>query len=60
MAMREVCMLLLSRVQLMLGPCVLTILDFNHVQMALVCMQLMRLSHAVSCASPLCGAVPAA
>eukprot|EP00983_Pelagomonas_calceolata_P086451 1156760-Pelagomonas_calceolata.AAC.3 len=46
----EVCML----------PRVFTILDFNQVLMSLVCIQLVRLSHAVGYAGSLCGPVPAA
>eukprot|EP00983_Pelagomonas_calceolata_P054460 1143695-Pelagomonas_calceolata.AAC.1 len=34
-------------------PRVFTVLDFNQVHMLLACIQLVRLSHAVSCRDPL-------
>eukprot|EP00983_Pelagomonas_calceolata_P033422 1046915-Pelagomonas_calceolata.AAC.1 len=44
----EVCMPPLCRLQLLSRPCVLTVLNFNQVHVSLICIQLVRLSHAVS------------
>eukprot|EP00983_Pelagomonas_calceolata_P083939 1156258-Pelagomonas_calceolata.AAC.4 len=56
----EVCMLPLCCLQLLSRPRVLTVLDSNQVHMSLVNIQLVRLSHAVSYAGHLYGAMPAA
>eukprot|EP00983_Pelagomonas_calceolata_P069797 1150504-Pelagomonas_calceolata.AAC.1 len=56
----EVCMLPVRRLQLLSRPRVFTVLHFNQVHMPLVCIQLVRLPHAVSYAGPPWGAMPAA
>eukprot|EP00983_Pelagomonas_calceolata_P042624 1138576-Pelagomonas_calceolata.AAC.1 len=55
-----VCMLPLCRLQMLSRPRALTVLDFNQVHMSLVSIQLVRLSHAVSYAGPLLGAMDTA
>eukprot|EP00983_Pelagomonas_calceolata_P109057 1159518-Pelagomonas_calceolata.AAC.10 len=53
---KEVCMLPLCRIQLLSGPHVLTVNDFKT---PLISIQLAKMSHAISYAGPLWGAMPA-